>query len=185
MSNSLGSFRAGFRSALREQAFDLYSRWFRRKLSVLFTGKLLARNLELDVIRLDASSRKDVNSLLEQQVDDNDRTVAGVESKRFNFHHPGFLYLGIYHGNELAALWWVKIVRRNTVEPSMIIAKNWRGRGLLSSLHDRNHEIYLRHRINQRYKVNRDNQVMLDFYRRKGIEVDHEEDHLCVYEIRH
>lgn len=185
MSTSHGSLWAGSRSALRERAFDLYSRWFRRKLSVLFTGKLRARDLELEVRRLDARSREDVNSLLEQQVDDDDRTVAGIESRRFNFAHSCFVYFGIYNGSELAALWWLKIVRRNTVEPSMIIAKKWRGRGLLSSLHHRNEAIYRRQRISHRYRVNRNNPVMVDFYRKQGVAVDHVEGHLCVYEIRY
>ena len=170
---------------LRSIAYRFYVLGYRHSLARLFSGKLQIDTGQLLIRRLNKNELKELDCFLRQGLNYQDLEFAGIKKLKLNYRHPGFLYFGIMSGDELAALWWIEIRGRRTIEPSLAVARPWRGKGILESLTIRHKEIYARHKIKLRYRVNENNAIMIDYYKKKGIPPTCKEGHLYVYEIIH
>lgn len=165
---------------MRQLVFAIYAFWMKSRLTQWFEGPLQLKDGMLTLRRLRKSGYPLISEFVNNDLDPQDLVFAGMRNKRLNLGHPSMVYFGLFEGDEIVGLFWFSLVGRQTVEPSMALSARWRGKGVLSSLYERHVPIYRKHRLNLRYRVNENNKLVLDYYLRRGYEIDHKEGHLVI-----
>jgi|GEM_PF-1634752 len=170
---------------LKDRAFFVYAFWFRRQLTKWVSGELEVSNKILTLKRVSKSNALVLDVFLSTEVDDKDLRFAGVGAKGLNLGHPSFVYFGIFDNDDLIALAWMRILGRRKIERLLLVGRSWRRRGLRSNLLVRNGQICKNHRLISLSKIDVNNEVMLNIYKKKGYKLDNKEGHLYIFEEKH
>ena len=170
---------------LREVAFYFYTIWFRQQFVRWMVGDLDIGDRKLRITRLREATCPDLNDFFCREFDQEDLVFAGVESKKLSFKHSCFIYFGVYEDDILVALWWFNVLGRKLVEPSLVIAKSWRKRGMLSSWYKIVQTISEKHKICLTYKINVENQLMLAYLKKQGLKPEFKEGHLYIFNVNY
>lgn len=145
-------------------------------------GRLEAGEYSFKIRQLHEADKAIIDRFFSEETQQDDLVYTGIESKRFNFRHPCYSHFGIFAGEQLAALGWVKVLGRNSVERIILIGRSWRRRGLRSAWHARNNSLCQRMGLVTVTRINENNKLMLDIYRNKGFSLDRKEGHLYIIE---